>query len=436
MRGVGPCQFQKQKTSKRVDHSLCLPRSTCFLVRPFLFFGFSLGIIYIRCLGHIDTIRAHANTQTLYKAELVTRQLGRRYQFLSNPENNLLAVTRWYSEQDARTKDEIEDTEPFLWLSHHDRKRRKHQPRSPLHLSALILERYIAGDNASGPVQPPLKGKPEPSNLSNTSFTRSNISTPGPHFYSPFASIQSGHTNYLSTPDYGSVSQEDVTSLDPPAWSGRNSFESRRSADSFGLEPPLTRSGVPSPASSKLHIRDFAMSTLRERDAIASVSPRPSVSEDAISARSGRGKKHSRPPEMDLTRSDTESGVRIKISRPPSEDIPASPLRLNTAATEPKRTGIRPPSDLSQARILGRRKRTSLPSSSQPPIDIWERQRQSQADEDKLRQEYDRKSKYVSRYFLYAFIVLTLLKVAGTSYPREYSYSGSSESRCTCNAGL
>lgn len=404
-------------------------RSTCTLVRSYLVLGTDDPHSSI---GHLDTTRSRANPQSLYKAEVVARQLGRRYQFLSSsdPEHNLLRVTRWYGEQDKHLRDEFEDAEPFLWLLHLDHKKRRHDLRSPLNLSALVIERYIQSTLGTELIPPAMASIPEDRNMSNASFPLSTISNPGPQSFYPFASIQSKHPQPSANPRYyGSASQEDV-SFRPVIPSGRNSFESRRSVDSFPgslQEAPLNRSSVSSPASSRLHLRDLVFSSIRDKEDSAHPSPRASLSEDGTSARHPRSKP--RPPDMD--REDADSGFRVVISRPLSETVQDIPklnldtpkleldtpkleldtpkLRMDTAQPEPPPSTVQQlspiPRSLSHARILGRRKRrTSLPSSSRraAPIDNWERQRQENADEEKLRQDYERKARYLALFLSFA----------------------------------
>ncbi|KAG5654689.1 hypothetical protein H0H81_007445 [Sphagnurus paluster] len=99
----------------------------------------------------IAQIKVAASTQTLKKAKITQDQLARRYNVLYD----LLSrgtplsptkVARWHSEQNTFVRNSLQNTEPFTWLKHLERRGNKPE-RSAWNLSALITEEYIQAQN-------------------------------------------------------------------------------------------------------------------------------------------------------------------------------------------------------------------------------------------------------------------------------------------------
>ncbi|KAJ7040401.1 hypothetical protein C8F04DRAFT_1312860 [Mycena alexandri] len=91
----------------------------------------------------IHQIRKKASSTALEQAALISDQLGRRYNILSNspPSEgfNILKVARWYSSQDEVVKTSLEQAEPLSWLGDSEEEP-KCPSRFPWYLSALIME--------------------------------------------------------------------------------------------------------------------------------------------------------------------------------------------------------------------------------------------------------------------------------------------------------
>ncbi|KAF4623496.1 hypothetical protein D9613_002205 [Agrocybe pediades] len=92
-------------------------------------------------------IKNHISNQTWRKADITSDQLARRYILFNESAMsdqgpiNLLQVAKWHSSQEEWYKKSLEQSEPLTWLRHLER-RKLVAPRSPWHLSALIIESY------------------------------------------------------------------------------------------------------------------------------------------------------------------------------------------------------------------------------------------------------------------------------------------------------
>ncbi|KJA25846.1 hypothetical protein HYPSUDRAFT_134350 [Hypholoma sublateritium FD-334 SS-4] len=90
-----------------------------------------------------------ASPQTIRKADIVSRQLSRRYALIYDSIEsrhkalNLASISRWHGGQSQAVKNSLEKAEPFTWIKHLE-KRMPNATRSRWNLSALIMEQYIS----------------------------------------------------------------------------------------------------------------------------------------------------------------------------------------------------------------------------------------------------------------------------------------------------
>lgn len=121
----------------------------------------------------LNKLRASASSQTLRKAKITSDQLQRRYSLversieLGSPPLNIAEASRWHGYQGEARQRSFEMAEPRTWLKHLPRKTSR---LSRWHLSALIVEQFIAAQSA--PPQDPhhMEPIPEDDSLQSVSF--------------------------------------------------------------------------------------------------------------------------------------------------------------------------------------------------------------------------------------------------------------------------
>ncbi|KAF5368531.1 hypothetical protein D9758_002292 [Tetrapyrgos nigripes] len=214
--------------------------------------------IYHAKLERISTI---VSPHTARKVEITADQLGRRYELIYDQSSsgqtfNLLQAAKWYNQQGNLVKASLENAEPFTWLKHLEKEGTRHQDRKPWHLSALIMEECLG--LATDPLSA-LKPEEKPMRQESPDLSISLSSSPvGPL---PSPSRTSSHFSLASASKH--LSTEGRISFEPLLESVRTSVESRRSAESvFSSLISATSAkqraaaALPSPASSRIHLRD------------------------------------------------------------------------------------------------------------------------------------------------------------------------------------
>ncbi|KDR85432.1 hypothetical protein GALMADRAFT_234305 [Galerina marginata CBS 339.88] len=173
-------------------------------------------------------IRQSLSAQSSRKADIISDQLGRRYNVIydsiakTKHPLNLASVARWYGSQQETVRSSLEKAEPFTWLRHLD-KRTTRTSRSPRCFSALIIEKYVQSDGRHNYMQTIPEDIPGPT--SNAYHPRKSRS---PSFLSASRAHGLGSSVSMALPT------DDRISFQPFAESKRNSVEAlpRRSVDS------------------------------------------------------------------------------------------------------------------------------------------------------------------------------------------------------------
>ena len=336
---------------------------------------------------------------------------------------NLSAVARWYRDQDTAFKVSTEEEEPFTWLKHLDKGRAKPSNRLHWHLSALIVEEYAYFHNLSNRT-----GSVTSADLSPSSPSPYSRSRPSPHHISSWSSLDpvtsrtrllEGQVSFEPLVDSTHSSLDSVhrRSVDGPARHQRHSLPNRVESRRDSIHSRLSESSQQnprnsSPASSLLHVRDFAQRIHRrishgDDDALSSA--RNSVSERSENeARQEQDtKSRSHPVDLDLQSdrevSSVDPEIKVVISSDPSETmdvrLPVStgqgsgnvqPRTVSNGKPVNSSSHTGPP-DIGH-RVFGRRRvKTSLPSSGKLAL----RKKQLlrlEIDEEQLNLEYELKA--------------------------------------------
>lgn len=330
------------------------------------------------------------------KVAITTDQLARRYRYIYESINteskpfDLGKVVSWYSGQPAAVRSAMEKAEPFKWLQHLDPRPPRQSARSPWHLTALIMEEYIRSERyANGrPISethdfiqsnPSLSLHPDASNpeISNaTSLLPSNSSS-----------------RALLGPNLSrSKSPEGRVSFEPFIESNRPSVDvdSRKSADSTyssvfsGYSHPAHQGVGPSPSSSGVHVRDYAVKNNKYQESDENSSLRPSLRSEEHADRSPA----SRPtPQAVPSPSTSETASKKNDSPELSIKVEPHPFALKFASIRIVE-GSEPPLHPVDRRL----KRISLPSAERLST-ILEQSRQHDMEEEQAETQYELKAK-------------------------------------------
>ncbi|KAG7452358.1 uncharacterized protein BT62DRAFT_299890 [Guyanagaster necrorhizus] len=235
----------------------------------------------------LSRIKTVASPQTKRKRDITANQLERQYRLIYNsiaPDSppghyHILEVARWWGNVNVMTRTIIEQSEPFTWLRHLDtRKMPVQQLHMPWHLTALIMEEYLAAAAAANRMStqvPPL-----PPTIPAPNFSISTIPENSAMFspYSsspdqsdtalPHSSRASSH--YSLGPSLTRIKSTDGrVSFEPLVEPVRDSLEvASRSGDSalssqYGHASSI---GAVAPSSSPFHLRPRTYNNLSLND--------------------------------------------------------------------------------------------------------------------------------------------------------------------------
>lgn len=359
-------------------------------------------------IGRIKTV---ASPHTVRKASITSEQLGRRYKLVygSLPSGpgclNMAKIARWYGSQEAIVRTSLEKAEPFTWLKHLEKRGTKPSNRLPWHLSALIMEEYIHSQSRHDPMETIPEDLMSTSSSPNISISprAANIPlsrNPAPYSLGPSLSRKRSFDGRIS--------------FEPLVESARESLEvdSHRSGESVyssGFSGSSNRNPAvvvaASPTSSHLELQKIRRRPPNDSDDVSSA--RNSLSERSSDGgrRLRKIRRQPRPSDFELPSehgSGPEPSFKFVVSRDPSEagDIPG-PARTELGVDGPvsdgdpqptvDRSHMEPPYVTTHRTLDRRRTRISLPSSDRLVVGM-DQKRQQEADEEKIRQEYELKA--------------------------------------------
>jgi hypothetical protein len=371
---------------------------------------------------------------------------------------NLLTVARWYNSQEAIVRSFLDQNEPLTWLKHLHRHHSSEQSRLPWLLTAGIIEEYSKAHSrpealmATIPEDATLtedmtllerspsmhsqkRVRSRPVSLLSLEATRSRTRSNDPYEISFEPSIDSKRHSARST---------NIYSMDYRADSPRSSLSSINIPRLHSHDP----SPVHSPTSSLAHLRDLAKRFRGRghesddgRSSTRESLDRSSMSDDgrSRSAPIAPTQKHprdiTRPATLEVQRSpevvDNEEAPWV-VPRP-EETSDAYAQALSTARLLPPDTAkqtMRPPLEYKRSQTephftvpreaihlaTPRAMRISLPSSAKPHHLPPATDRQQTADEEREREAYERKSRFVPSQYGQSRLGLIGLADCWTTY--------------------
>jgi hypothetical protein len=343
----------------------------------------------------ITRIKTGASPQTLRKAEITRNQLGRRYNlvygllFVGSSPLNTAKVARWYGSLEPVVRSSLEKVEPFTWLKHLDKRNTRPPDRSPRHLSALIMEKYVRAQLCHDPMNTIPEGFAVRNSTPDISISPSLVNA------QLFSTSSRNSSQYSADPSSAiQHSSEGRISFEPLVETTRNSLEleSLRSGESSLSSMISGPSSTPFyPANARLQAPSRIPKNLVHGKGRMS-----SSAEDHPSGHSERNGYKCGGAKSPNAESGPDSDIKVRVSKDPSEVIPE--VESETKPSMPT-TGlvdnIREPDSYHHGTTdcLPKRRRglTSLPPSRRLSR-LNEGIRQQETDEEKA---YERKARYV-----------------------------------------
>jgi hypothetical protein len=376
----------------------------------------------------VARIRSKLTSTTLRKAAITSEQLQRRYAAVYRSERdplNLARVARWYGAQPPIVKSALETAEPFTWLRHLERRRSVTVDRPLRHVTALIVEEYLNSLTAE-PAQPtatssaPELGAPSPQEATDSSPFYAHDSPPDSLASDEHVSFEPFVGSGQRSVDSGQGGRD---SSRPRLKSSPSIAESSeiwpQSLPGIGRQEQDYESPAISPASSHLRLEDLVYHARRRRTGSEEGFSSTHHSEDHSDTARRRKQVDTHPSNLNPESRDGSiaGNIRIVVS---GETAKVDDASINSRAVHPSGTAsegerVRYSLVLSQttpgltAATLGRKAgRASLPLADRLLFD-QERKRQLDADEERMRQEYELKS--MSAIFPRLMHYLTLMFV-------------------------
>ncbi|THV07634.1 hypothetical protein K435DRAFT_833489 [Dendrothele bispora CBS 962.96] len=346
-------------------------------------------------LGQLSiTVSQH----TLRKADITRNQLGRRYNLIYGQQSsgskdfNLLKAAKWYGEQGNLVKASLESAEPFTWLKHFEKQNSHVQDRIPWHLSALVMEEFLTATSSSPNsvlrIDESSRAQGSSPDLSPSPSIHNSGIPPSSRTSSRF-SLGPSLTKHISA--------EGRISFEPHLEPVRTSLESRRSVESVfsslvsasSAQNRAAANALPSPASSRIHLRDGIRKRL-PHDSDDASSTRNSVVIDPSDDNGERIASSDAPVDLLQHPSRSQPGTATSSRKATEHSSPLDDIPSVTIHDVGSSEVLVNPSHAKGRNTL----HISIPSEDRIDLEL-ELERRREAEEAELEQEYHRKLQQV-----------------------------------------